>query len=73
MSHRRCLYVLLSFCCMGSQTMWFERSLISCFVKVVLDVYVCLSIVLFVWLAELCGSCLTDVFLSRLFCICVTA
>ncbi|KAJ0787228.1 hypothetical protein HanOQP8_Chr02g0080151 [Helianthus annuus] len=31
--------------------------------------YVCLSIVLFVWLVELCGSCLTKV-LTRLFCIC---
>ncbi|KAJ0554217.1 hypothetical protein HanRHA438_Chr08g0359771 [Helianthus annuus] len=35
---------------MISQAMWFVCSLICCIAKIVLDVYVCLSIVLFVWL-----------------------
>ncbi|MFS7929828.1 hypothetical protein Hanom_Chr04g00337001 [Helianthus anomalus] len=62
----RCVSWVLSlclnvFCCMISQTMWFVCSPICCFAKIVLDVcvcllslvysrYVCLSIVVFVWL-----------------------
>ncbi|MFS7989734.1 hypothetical protein Hanom_Chr11g01050371 [Helianthus anomalus] len=34
------------------------------YLVIVLDVYVYLSLDLFVWLVELCGSCLTDGFVK---------